>query len=159
MRSYNPHGARPTGLGCSLFARHYSGNHVCFLFLLLLRCFSSEGWLTLRCDMPSAYRVVPFGNLRIYRSCAAPRSLSQLTTSFFVSKSQGIHHTPLSALKELLLFLLLVSLQLFNPICQRTTAKKAFARCYGYEPSALNAHPNNLFKSNKKRDSSLFLSS
>jgi hypothetical protein len=37
--------------------------------------------------------------------CAAPRSLSQLTTSFIVSKSQGIHHTPLSALKELLLLL------------------------------------------------------
>ncbi len=129
MRSYNPHGARPTGLGCSLFARHYSGNHVCFLFLLLLRCFSSEGWLTLRCDMPSAYRVVPFGNLRIYRSCAAPRSLSQLTTSFFVSKSQGIHHTPLSALKELLLFLLLVSLQLFT-----SNMSKNFV----YHPSMIN---------------------
>ena len=29
------------GLGCSHFARHYSGNRVCFLFLQLLRCFSS----------------------------------------------------------------------------------------------------------------------
>ena len=57
-------------------------------------------------DTPSVYRVVPFGNLRIYRSCAAPRSLSQLTTSFIVSQSQGIHHTPLSALKELLLLLI-----------------------------------------------------
>ena len=38
-------------------------------------------------------------------SFAAPRSLSQLTTSFIVSQSQGIHHTPLSALKELLLLL------------------------------------------------------
>ncbi len=56
-------------------------------------------------DTPSVYQVVPFGNLRIYRLCAAPRSLSQLTTSFIVSKSQGIHHTPLSALKELLLLL------------------------------------------------------
>jgi hypothetical protein len=29
------------GLGCFHFARHYSGNHCCFLFLCLLRCFSS----------------------------------------------------------------------------------------------------------------------
>jgi hypothetical protein len=31
------------GLGCFLFARHYLGNHFCFLFLCLLRCFSSAG--------------------------------------------------------------------------------------------------------------------
>jgi hypothetical protein len=46
MRSYNPRGARTTSLGYSLFARHYSGNHDCFLFLSLLRCFSSGGWLS-----------------------------------------------------------------------------------------------------------------
>jgi hypothetical protein len=32
-----------TGLASSAFARHYSRNHYCFIFLLLLRCFSSEG--------------------------------------------------------------------------------------------------------------------
>ena len=31
------------GLGCSTFARRYSQNHSCFLFLRLLRCFSSAG--------------------------------------------------------------------------------------------------------------------
>ncbi len=31
------------GLGFSPFARHYLGNHYCFLFLRLLRCFSSAG--------------------------------------------------------------------------------------------------------------------
>ena len=31
------------GLGFFHFARHYSGNHYCFLFLCLLRCFSSAG--------------------------------------------------------------------------------------------------------------------
>ena len=31
------------GLGSSAFARHYSRNHYCFLFLCLLRCFSSAG--------------------------------------------------------------------------------------------------------------------
>ena len=33
------------GLGCFLFARRYWGNRFCFLFLQLLRCFSSLGWL------------------------------------------------------------------------------------------------------------------
>ena len=32
-----------SGLGCSAFARHYLRNHCCFLFLRLLRCFSSPG--------------------------------------------------------------------------------------------------------------------
>jgi hypothetical protein len=31
------------GLGSSPFARHYSGNHCCFLLLRVLRCFSSPG--------------------------------------------------------------------------------------------------------------------
>ena len=33
------------GLGFSDFARHYSRNHFCFLFLRVLRCFSSPGSL------------------------------------------------------------------------------------------------------------------
>ena len=32
------------GLGSSAFARHYWRNHCCFLFLRVLRCFSSPGW-------------------------------------------------------------------------------------------------------------------
>lgn len=39
-----PGRSRP-GLGSSHFARRYSGNHCCFLFLRLLRCFSSPGSL------------------------------------------------------------------------------------------------------------------
>ncbi len=31
------------GLGCTPFARHYSGHHCCFLFLGVVRCFSSPG--------------------------------------------------------------------------------------------------------------------
>ena len=49
MQSYNPLAARRQGLGSSRFARHYSGNHYYFLFLSLLRCFSSGGWLP-SCD-------------------------------------------------------------------------------------------------------------
>ena len=46
MQSYNPPAARRRSLGYSHFARHYSGNHYCFLFLPVLRCFSSRGWLS-----------------------------------------------------------------------------------------------------------------
>jgi hypothetical protein len=33
------------GLGCCPFAHHYSGNRFCFLFLAVLRCFSSHRYL------------------------------------------------------------------------------------------------------------------
>ena len=42
-------------LGCSLFARHYWGNHIRFLFLGLLRCFSSPGSLPI--FRPDAHHV------------------------------------------------------------------------------------------------------
>jgi hypothetical protein len=35
------------GLACSDFARHYSRNHCCFLFLWVLRCFTSPRSLRL----------------------------------------------------------------------------------------------------------------
>ena len=38
-----PHGNYSRGLGFSDFARHYFRNHYCFLFLRVLRCFSSPG--------------------------------------------------------------------------------------------------------------------
>ena len=68
------------GLGSSHFARHYSGNHYYFLFLRVLRCFSSPGSppVLLRDNISSRYWVVPFGNLRInsyLRIPAAYRSL------------------------------------------------------------------------------------
>ena len=69
------------GLGYSPFARHYWGNHCYFLFLRVLRCFSSPRWLPTLLDVgPSARRVVPFGNPRIkgyLHLPAAFRSLSR----------------------------------------------------------------------------------
>src|ERR1700748_3585284 len=56
MRPYNPTAARHCGLGCFLFARHYSGNHVCFIFLLVLRWFSSQGWLSNCLEFPAFSR-------------------------------------------------------------------------------------------------------
>src|SRR4029434_804380 len=40
--------SRPTRLGCSDFARHYFRNRGFFLFLEVLRCFSSLRWHLLR---------------------------------------------------------------------------------------------------------------
>ena len=69
------------GLGSSPFARHYWGNHCCFLFLQVLRCFSSLRWPPALPDgIPSGYRVVPFGDPRVkgyLRLAAAFRSLSR----------------------------------------------------------------------------------
>ena len=42
-------------------------------------------------------RVSAFRNLRIKASLPTPRSFSQATTSFFASRCQDIHHTPLVA--------------------------------------------------------------
>lgn len=83
------------GLGCSPFARHYLGNHYCFLFLWVLRCFSSPGMPpTLRWALSGC----PIRKSTDLSSFAAPRSLSQLYTSFIASACQGIHRVPLSAL-------------------------------------------------------------
>ena len=41
--SPNPKKINLLGLGCSPFARHYWGNRIRFLFLCLLRCFTSAG--------------------------------------------------------------------------------------------------------------------
>src|SRR5690625_7584122 len=74
-----------SGLATSAFARHYSRNHNCFLFLRVLRCFTSPRSLhtiytfnggfrnmtrgrfphsdilgsQVGCDLPGAYRSVP----------------------------------------------------------------------------------------------------
>src|SRR5262249_53989407 len=43
QRPATPERLSPSGLGCPPFARRYSGNRVFFLFLEVLRCFSSLG--------------------------------------------------------------------------------------------------------------------
>ena len=77
-----------SGLGSFPFARRYLGNHCCFLFLRLLRCFSSPGSLYMAMyspysDRSFSCRVSPFRNLRVngyllltvaYRSLSRPSS-------------------------------------------------------------------------------------
>ena len=84
------------GLGYSQFARRYYGNHYCFLFLRVLRCFSSPGSPPKKDNKSSTCWVAPFGNFRIRRLFAPTRNLSQLITSFIASVSLGIRHTLLS---------------------------------------------------------------
>ena len=85
------------GLGSSHFARHYSGNRFFFLLLRVLRCFSSPGSPTSRCDGPSARRVAPFGHARInFAACRVLHRLrkprhppSALVTSTLVFRHSG----------------------------------------------------------------------
>ena len=90
------------GLGFSDFARHYFRNRFYFLFLRVLRCFSSPG--SPHTPMDSVYDTweLPHVDCSIQRSAdqsllAAPRSLSQLVTSFIGSQCQGIRPAPLLA--------------------------------------------------------------
>ena len=67
------------GLGSCAFARHYLRNHSYFLFLWVLRCFSSPRSLTLRCDWPSTSRVAPFGYHGINGYLHLPRAFRSLS--------------------------------------------------------------------------------
>ena len=80
----------PYGLGCSPFARHYLGNHCCFLFLPLLRCFSSRRSPLNKGNGSSIHWVAPFGDPgirghlhlpRAYRSLSRPSSPSRAKAS------------------------------------------------------------------------------
>ena len=83
------------GLGSSPFARRYWGNRSYFLFLRVLRCFSSPR--SPRADhavsgsLPTGCPIRTSGG----RSAFATRpGFSQLVTSFFASESLGIPHAP-----------------------------------------------------------------
>ena len=83
------------GLGSSHFARRYSGNRCFFLFLRVLRCFSSPG--SLRIPMYSVYddrgllcQVSPFRNRWITGYLLLPiayRSLSRLSSALSAKAS------------------------------------------------------------------------
>ena len=61
------------GLGSSRFARRYSGNRFFFLFLQVLRCFSSLRLPHLRVTAISCW-VPPFGNLWILAYLQLPKA-------------------------------------------------------------------------------------
>jgi hypothetical protein len=88
-------------LASSDFARHYSRNHYCFLFLWVLRCFTSPRslptpyFIQAQVTRHDSCWVTPFGNPRINASLPTPQGISQAGTSFIGSRCQGIHHVPL----------------------------------------------------------------
>ena len=91
------HGLDRDGLDFAAFARHYSRYHFCFLFLRVLRCFSSPrsprnlfrcpAFSRTGCPIRVSADQVVFAN---------PRGFSQLITPFFASRSQGIRPAPFS---------------------------------------------------------------
>jgi hypothetical protein len=91
------------GLGCSEFARHYYRNHCCFLFLQVLRWFTSLGLLSAamysrRNNLCSHRLGFPIRKSPDHRLLASPRGLSQLATSFIAYLRQGILTHALSSL-------------------------------------------------------------
>ena len=84
-----------SGLGSSGFARRYFRNRCFFLFLRLLRCFSSPGSLrtpmdSVHGDRSSSCRVSPFRYLRITSYLHFPvafRSLSRLSSALSAKAS------------------------------------------------------------------------
>ena len=90
------------GLGCSDFARHYFRNRFCFLFLRVLRCFSSPGspCITIYSLCNNMILLMLSSLIRISADLwifAPPRSFSQLVTSFFGAMYQGILRKPFVA--------------------------------------------------------------
>ena len=86
------------GLGYCPFAHHYSGNRSYFLFLRLLRWFSSPRLPPAPIDsVRDIHRWMgcPIRKSPDQRVFAAPRSLSQLATSFVGSQCLGIRRVPL----------------------------------------------------------------
>ena len=95
-----PLNRNPLGLGCCDFARHYFRNRGFFLFLQVLRWFTSLSLL-----VPNYVFIGPYYGFTVVgfpirtspsqSLLAARRGLSQLATSFIAIFCQGIHHAPL----------------------------------------------------------------
>ena len=88
-------GCSHPGLGSSAFARRYLRNHCCFLFLRLLRCFSSAGSRPHTMDSCTVaagllQQVSPFGHPRITGYLLLPaafRSLSRPSSALSAKAS------------------------------------------------------------------------
>jgi hypothetical protein len=91
------------GLDSSAFARHYLRNHCCFLFLRVLRWFTSPSSLVHpmysdarnECSHSLGF---PIRKSPDHSLVAASRGLSQLLASFIAFLRQGIHTHALSSL-------------------------------------------------------------
>ena len=103
-------------LGCSAFARRYSQNRIRFLFLCLLRCFTSAGFAPRCYSFTSQYTVqldalqgFPIRKSPVQSLFPTDRGLSQVTTSFIASRHQGIHLAPFVAYQMYLILLTIIN--------------------------------------------------
>ena len=92
----NPNEVNFIGLACSAFARRYLRNRFFFLFLQVLRCFSSPGYPRMTMDSSCGNAALPALSFLIRKSMgrslfAAHHGLSQLIASFFGVWCLGIH--------------------------------------------------------------------
>jgi hypothetical protein len=131
----------PAGLGCFRFARRYFGNHSCFPFLGLLRCFSSP-----RRPPRPIYSVADVATLPAtgfpIRKSPDQRSFSsspRLIAAFYVLPRLSTPRHPPSALINLatnyfslnaFMCLLLVF------ACQRSSLETSLVEVNGFEPMA-----------------------
>ena len=126
MWSYNPNSAETVlvwAIPRSLATTR--GITICFLFLRVLRCFSSPGKHPFQGIPSSTGWVSPFGDPWITGYYAPPHGLSQPIASFIASESQGIHHTPLVTFRPLMVLLggpITRSVLVSSTISQRTVA-------------------------------------
>src|SRR6266446_4627677 len=99
-RSHNPSRASTTGLGWPDFARRYFRDRGCFLFLRVLRCFSSPG-LPRACARSSALRPTGLPHSEILGSqlvCSSPR----LIAAYHVLRRLPVPRHPPCALTRLI---------------------------------------------------------
>ena len=91
------------GLGFCAFARHYLRNRFYFLFLWVLRCFSSprslRDFVAVTASPPPGF---PIRTSAGHRAFAPHRGFSQLITSFFASESH--RHPPCALVRFLYTF-------------------------------------------------------
>ena len=92
LRSYYP--SPWAGFASSGFARRYSRNHFCSLFLRVLRCFTSPGSPPFRDASPLRDAGFPIRTPPDPRSPTAPRRVSPFDASFFSGTCLGIRRTP-----------------------------------------------------------------
>ena len=97
------HVRKRIGLGSAPFARHYSGYRLFFLFLRVLRCFSSPGSPRDLVAVPGSLLAgFPIRTSAGHRAFAPHRGFSQLITSFFASESH--RHPPCALVRFLFTF-------------------------------------------------------
>ena len=122
----------------------------CFLFLPVLRCFTSRRSLqhaytfSVWSHTITACGVSPFGNPGLNARLSAPPGLSQIPTSFIGSCYQGIHHAPFNTYT---FTKLLKNKRCSRPLCSsQTTTPTTITtppRCGYLQPGQNNKAQNN----------------